>query len=44
VPLVPALYLYTFDQVELYQRLGWRTVETDSYVGRPITIMRYPAA
>ncbi|MBD8873400.1 GNAT family N-acetyltransferase [Rhodanobacter sp. DHB23] len=44
VALAPALYLYTFDQVELYRRLGWRTLETDSYVGRPITIMRYPAA
>lgn len=34
-------YLYTFDQVALYERLGWRTIEQDRYVDRPITIMRY---
>jgi GNAT superfamily N-acetyltransferase len=42
--LAPTLYLYTFDQVDLYQHLGWQTVQQDQYVGRPITIMRYPAA
>lgn len=42
--LVPACYLYTFDQVDLYQHLGWETVRQDRYSGRTITIMRYPAA
>lgn len=42
--LVPALYLYTFDQVGLYLRLGWQTVREDVYLGRPITIMRHSAA
>lgn len=41
---VPALYLYTFDQVDLYQHLGWDIVQQAQYVGRPITIMRYPTA
>lgn len=41
-PLRTPIYLYTFDQVELYQRLGWQTLEQDHYVDRPITIMRYP--
>jgi len=38
------LYLYTFDQVELYRRLGWQTTEQARYVDRAITIMRYPPA
>lgn len=38
------LYLYTFDQVALYRRLGWQTTEQTRYVDRPITIMRYPPA
>lgn len=42
--LVPTLYLYTFDQVDLYQHLGWEVVRRDQYAGRAITIMRYPAA
>ncbi len=42
--LAPALYLYTFDQVDLYQHLGWQAVQQDQYLGRPITIMRYPAS
>lgn len=37
-------YLYTFDQVALYERLGWQTIEQDRYVDRPITLMRYPPA
>lgn len=37
-------YLYTFDQVALYERLGWQTFEQDRYVDRPITLMRYPPA
>jgi GNAT superfamily N-acetyltransferase len=41
-PLHASIYLYTFDQVELYQRLGWQTLEQDRYVDRPITLMRYP--
>jgi GNAT superfamily N-acetyltransferase len=42
--LVPSIYLYTFDQVDLYRHLGWEIVRQDQYTGRPITIMRYPAA
>lgn len=42
--LVPTLYLYTFDQVGLYQHLGWEVVRRDQYAGRAITVMRYPAA
>lgn len=38
------LYLYTFDQVALYQHLGWEVAEADSYAGRPISIMRYRCA
>ena len=41
--LAPTLYLYTYDQADLYQRLGWNMVQQDQYVGRPITIMQYPA-
>jgi GNAT superfamily N-acetyltransferase len=41
VPLAEALYLYTFDQVDLYQRLGWQQIERVEYVGRAITLMRY---
>ncbi len=40
--LAPTIYLYTYDQVDLYQRLGWKVVQKDQYVGRPITIMQYP--
>lgn len=39
-----ALYLYTFDQVALYQHLGWQTLELGRYLERPITLMRYPPA
>jgi GNAT superfamily N-acetyltransferase len=38
------LYLYTFDQVALYQRLGWKTLEQDVYLERPITLMQCPSA
>jgi GNAT superfamily N-acetyltransferase len=38
------LYLYTFDQGALYQRLGWQILERAGYLARPITLMRYPAA
>jgi len=38
---VPTLYLYTFDQVELYQHLGWTSLEQGSYTGRAITLMQY---
>lgn len=37
-------YLYTADQAALYERLGWQTIDRDSYVGKPITLMRYPSA
>lgn len=42
--LAPAIYLYTFDQVDLYRHLGWETVREDRYTGRAITVMRYPPA
>jgi len=42
--LAPTLYLYTFDQTDLYRHLGWEVVREDSYTGRAITIMRCPAA
>ena len=37
---IEALYLYTFDKVSYYERMGWRTVETTNYVGKVITIMK----
>ncbi|MFT4179652.1 MAG: GNAT family N-acetyltransferase [Thermomonas sp.] len=43
-PIARPLYLYTFDRADLYQRLGWQVMEADRYLGRPITIMRFPAA
>lgn len=43
-PFAKPLYLYTFDQVDLYRHLGWQVVEEDHYLQRPITIMRFPAA
>jgi GNAT superfamily N-acetyltransferase len=33
------LYLYTFDRVSLYAKLGWEVFALDRYVDRPITIM-----
>lgn len=43
-PLQMPLYLYTFDQVDLYRRLGWQTLGQDTYLERPITLMRHPPA
>jgi GNAT superfamily N-acetyltransferase len=33
------LYLYTGSARELYERLGWRVIEDDTYNGFPVTIM-----
>jgi GNAT superfamily N-acetyltransferase len=38
---VPVLYLYTFDQVDLYRHLGWTVLEQSEYSGRSITLMQY---
>lgn len=38
------LYLYTFDQVDLYQNLGWTALDQSAYTGRNITLMHYRCA
>lgn len=38
---VPVLYLYTFDQVDLYRHLGWTVFCEGRYAGRAITLMQY---
>lgn len=34
------LFLYTFDKVPYYERMGWRTQQGTTYIGKPITIMK----
>jgi GNAT superfamily N-acetyltransferase len=35
----PEAYLFTFDQQDFYQRMGWRRLEEAKWLGRPVTVM-----
>ena len=36
---ISTLYLYTPDQADFYQKLGWRAIADESYHDTPVTIM-----
>lgn len=36
-----AIYLFTPDQEALYTKLGWKTLQADTYRGCQVTIMHY---
>jgi N-acetylglutamate synthase-like GNAT family acetyltransferase len=36
---IEAIYLFTPDQVNFYQKLGWEVVSSEEYRGHSVTIM-----